>query len=237
MREVWKYIKGYAGLYKISNFGKIWSKGREGTKGGILLLTRSKKGYLYVGLRKEGHQKRYRVSRLVAETFIPNFNNKLEVNHKDGIKINNELTNLEWRTHQENIDHAKKLGLILKGEKSKKTNLINKDVLLIREYLKDEQYSIKQISKVFNVSQRTVSHISLGQSWKHLLEEGESLGEHRTAKGIRNAASKLTEDDVREIKRLLVIGNLTQRKIGNMFGVDHAIIGRIKKGKAWKHVM
>lgn len=235
MKEVWEEIKGYEGLYFVSNLGRVVSRVREGAKGGVLIFTKNSKGYLTVGLCKHGTQNKFRVNRLVAKAFISNPHNKPEVNHINGNKKNNRVDNLEWVTHQENIDHAVENSLILKGENSDRTNLTDKDVLCIREYLKDESYSIKDIARIFNVSQRAVSFISLGQTWKHLLKEDETVGKHRSAKGSKNAASKLNEEKVKEIKKFILEGK-SQRDIGRMFGVDKAVIGRIKNGTAWKHV-
>ena len=77
----------------------------------ILKTNKNKKGYLYVVLSKNGKSKIVRIHRLVAQTFIPNLQNKPQVNHIDGIKSNNVVSNLEWCTNSENQKHAFKLGL------------------------------------------------------------------------------------------------------------------------------
>lgn len=243
MREVWKFIEGYEGLYEVSNYGKILSLARKDSRGAnvsqrIMKQNKNKKGYLSVGLCKDRFQIPCRVNRLVAEAFIPNPENKPEVNHKDGVKDNNRVENLEWVTHQENIDHAVKNHLIPRGEDSHKTNLTDRDVSRIRDYLKDGSYSIKQIAAIFNTTQKAVSLISLGKSWKHLLKEDDKpVGGHRRPKGSKNPASKLTEEDVKKIQILAYDGKVKQRDIGKMFGVDHAVIGRIRNGTAWTHIL
>lgn len=102
--EVWKDIKGYEGLYQVSNFGRVKSLFRYKK---ILKLCKSESGYLCVNLYKNKKMKRITVHRLVAENFI----NKptLEVNHKDGNKENNFISNLEWVTTKENIIHRFKV--------------------------------------------------------------------------------------------------------------------------------
>ena len=84
MKEEWKDIKGYEGLYQVSNLGRVKSLNyrRTGNEK-ILSLRKHKNGYVYIGLSKNGKTKHLRVHRLVAETFISNPNNYLEVNHKD----------------------------------------------------------------------------------------------------------------------------------------------------------
>ena len=110
MKEVWKDIRGFEGIYKISNFGRIKSFKRV-EDGYILSNKNSKNGYLSVVLINTNNKKiRYtRIHRLVAEAFIPNPENKREVNHIDGNKQNNLISNLQWATSSENIRHAIKL--------------------------------------------------------------------------------------------------------------------------------
>ena len=71
-------------------------------------------GYVYIFLMKDNKSKNFRLHRLVAEAFIPNPENKLQVNHKDGNKLNNNVNNLEWCTHRQNINHAKENNLYKK---------------------------------------------------------------------------------------------------------------------------
>ncbi len=109
--EEWKDIKGYEGLYQISNLGRVKSlpKVRDlyfRTDERILALS-THKGYLQVGLHKNNKRKLYRVHRLVAETFIPNPNNYKEVNHKDCNKQNNYIDNLEWCDRKYNVSYSK----------------------------------------------------------------------------------------------------------------------------------
>lgn len=110
MEEIWKDIDGYDGLYKVSNLGRIMSFHRGKTK--LLSLTnKNEKGYLKLTLCKNGKQKTYKVHRLVANAFLPNENEYNELNHKDGNKLNNCVSNLEWITHKENIMHSYRTGL------------------------------------------------------------------------------------------------------------------------------
>ena len=107
MMEIWKDIKGYEGLYQVSNLGRVKSlKNRE-----KILNPFSDNNYLNVDLFKNRKKKRYKIHRLVAITFIPNIDNKPEVNHIDGNKENNCISNLEWTTSSENMQHAFKMGL------------------------------------------------------------------------------------------------------------------------------
>ena len=126
--EVWKDINGYEGLYQISNYGNVRSldryvngnNGSKALKKGIVLKKQiTNKGYYDVGLYKNGKAKYLLVHRLVAEHFIPNPENKRTVNHKDGNKLNNHVSNLEWVTHSENQIHAFNNGLQKTTKKQK----------------------------------------------------------------------------------------------------------------------
>ena len=105
--EIWEDIADYEGLYQVSSLGRVKSLGNyKSSKEKILKLRSDRKGYLRVDLCKEGKRKTYTVHRLVAQAFIPNLENKLEVNHKDEDKTNNKVENLEWVTRKENINHG-----------------------------------------------------------------------------------------------------------------------------------
>lgn len=95
MEEIWKDIDGFEKLYQISNFGRVFSKRRN-----KIMKLNLRKNYLRVGFNKEGVYYCFQVHRLVAQAFIPNPDNKEEVNHIDCDKQNNNVSNLEWATIQ-----------------------------------------------------------------------------------------------------------------------------------------
>lgn len=103
MQEIWKDIKGYEGLYQVSNLGRVKSLPRKNvTKEKILNGGNNGDGYIKVSLSN----KLYYVHRLVAEAFIPKIEGKNFVNHIDENKSNNNVNNLEWCTNKENINHS-----------------------------------------------------------------------------------------------------------------------------------
>lgn len=113
--EVWKDIKGYEGLYQVSNLGNIKSLRKwNGARGKhiyepcerILTPTDNGYGYLIIGLKKNLARKNHYVHRLVAEAFIENPNNYPQINHKDFNRKNNNVDNLEWCTQKQNNQHS-----------------------------------------------------------------------------------------------------------------------------------
>lgn len=115
--SIWKKIEGYDN-YSVSDDGKI----RNDKSGNVKATSHESKGRVYrqVSLYSNGTGRTFTVHKLVAKAFIPNPNNRKEINHKDGNPENNNVNNLEWCTHKENIDHAWRTGLCkpIKGRPS-----------------------------------------------------------------------------------------------------------------------
>ena len=111
--EIWKDIPGFEGRYQVSNIGNIRSL--QDNHGNERIQARatwvSSKGYQYVQLFVKDVRHNVSVHHAVASAFIPNPEKKYTVNHKDGNKLNNQVTNLEWMTYSENLKHAHATGL------------------------------------------------------------------------------------------------------------------------------
>jgi hypothetical protein len=129
--EIWKDISDYEGLYQASSLGRIRSldrykitKNRYGKikakiKGIFLKPSINHDGYYEIVLSKNGKSKMFRLHRVIAKTFLDNLENKPQVNHIDGNKLNNNINNLEWCTCKENINHAWENGLSYISDKHK----------------------------------------------------------------------------------------------------------------------
>jgi hypothetical protein len=127
-KEIWREVDGYEGLYQVSNFGRVKSLPRATTSGKILKIQINPKNkYCYVGLCRDNKKASKRVHILVANAFLGTNPNKLQVNHKDGNKANNKVSNLEYCTQSENMKHAYLIGL----EKRKGLQVIDLDTLKI----------------------------------------------------------------------------------------------------------
>jgi len=165
VEEIWKDIKGYEKLYQISNLGKVKS------------FCRSKERILKIGIRPDGYEqiflcmhysrKHYFVHRLVALHFLKNPENKPEINHKNGIKTNNCVDNLEWVTHKENMHHAILNGLENKrGEAHPNVKLTWENVIEIKTLLQSK-VSCDTIANKYNVSIPTVYAIKNKHAWNY----------------------------------------------------------------------
>lgn len=141
--------------YIITEKGEIINK-RNGKK---VKPQPNGKGYLRVSI---GGKMRF-VHRLVAEKYVPNPENKPQVNHKDGNKLNNSVENLEWVTNMENRQHAVKNLLHLTGEKCSWSKLTQKDVVFIRL---SKDLTAKELAEKYNVSVSTIRAVKQGKSWK-----------------------------------------------------------------------
>lgn len=161
-----KPIEGFNEKCFVSDDGKVYSIRRQGHKGGFVKQRMNNSGYLRVALSKNGKSKAYFVHRLVAQAFIPNPENKQFVNHKDGDKTNNRMSNLEWCTKSENMQHAVKTGLVhyhgLLGEKHPQCKISDADALEIIRLRKSGVLS-HILAKQYGVTGATIRNIVYGR--------------------------------------------------------------------------
>ena len=141
MKEEWKPIKGYEGLYEVSNMGRV--KSLYYGKDIILKQGMDHNGYMVLGLSKDGTRSTKKVHRLVATAFIRNTNNYEVVNHKNGNKKDNTVDNLEWCTSSYNIKHAYHNRLM-------NTDAQKKSVILYKKY--GEYKSITEAAEALGVN-------------------------------------------------------------------------------------
>lgn len=195
--EIWKDIEEYEGLYQISSLGNVISLDRyvkrwcyksnknvnHFVRGVVKKGWIKDNGYLAVKLHNDGSYKSFYIHRLVAKAFIHNPNNKPQVNHKNGIKDDNRMVNLEWVNNSENLKHSydkgirsvsdstrKKIGKSHQGELSSNSILEKEDVIEIRKIAKRRgyRYGLKELSNKYRVSRGTISDVVQRRTWNHI---------------------------------------------------------------------
>lgn len=185
--QVWKDIAGYEGLYQISSTGEVKRVERYYTqlngltgKVNTKLLSEmimkpfeDEDGYLRISLIKENSRKKHFVHRLVAINFIPNPENKPEVNHKEGNKKDNRVEMIEWNTTSENQIHAivNKLYVTAKGETAGQAKLKEVQVREIHKLWKSGEVTQEYLSNMFGVASSAISRIVNGVRWRHVYDE------------------------------------------------------------------
>jgi hypothetical protein len=173
MNEEWKDIKGYEGLYQVSNLGRVKSLDRvsngQPKRGQILKPFKSSFRYLAVEVSRNAVTKSVPVHRLVAQAFLPNPDNLPQINHKDGIKENNHVNNLEFCTAKHNSKHAVSSGLRVaaKGERCACSKLKEGEVREIRS-LYSRGVPKEEIAKIFKITRENIRFIVNRITWKHI---------------------------------------------------------------------
>ena len=164
--ERWKEIKETNGRYEISNKGRVWSNVTEKYLAGSISNT----GYHLITITpiENGGPKPRLAHRLVAEHFLRKPRGKTEVNHKDGCKTNNHVSNLEWVTSKENTQHAHDMGLLAKGEQNGQAKLTEAQAQEALTGTVKHGVSYQYYADKFGVSKYTIKHIKQRDSWMHL---------------------------------------------------------------------
>lgn len=227
----WKQVilNGKRTIYSVSNTGLVMNSKTNY----ILKANKSRKGYLLVGI--ENHS--CKVHRLVAEAFIPNPENKPQVNHINGDKECNWVGNLEWSTCRENIHHAinHKLFYVGLGEKANSAVYTDEQVHQVCKLLETQKFTNVEIAKLTGVDAYTVSKIKCKEEWNHISNNYNIPKPIQNAKGSAAAASKYTDKQIHEVCKKLKEG-ISMATIARETGVGYDMIFRIKKGLNWSHI-
>ncbi len=166
--ERWKDIPGYEGQYQVSDQGRIKSFAAKVPY--LRKLNLSDKGYFTIMLSLNNKSKRLGVHRLVMLAFVGP--SELEVNHKNAIKTDNRLENLEYVTHSGNMKHAFDMGLMKlipkdgHGENNTSAKLKKEDIILIRKI--GRKWSQQELATLFNVNRSLIGYILNRKLWKHI---------------------------------------------------------------------
>jgi HNH endonuclease/NUMOD4 motif-containing protein len=166
--EIWKSVAGYEGLYEVSSHGRVKTlrttpRGCRAKNYPYLALNPNNCGYFTVNLSRDGKTRGFSVHRLVAAAFIGPRPDKHDVNHIDLNKTNNHAINLEYLTHQDNLQHA------VKHRGSWQRKLTEQHVREIRKLLAGGVTQV-EVAKRYGVSQPAIGQIKSGQIWSHVKE-------------------------------------------------------------------
>lgn len=213
--EIWKPIPDYE-KYHGSTFGRV--KSFWGKTPRILKPALKEDGYLIVNLSEGGKSKTFKVARLVAITFLPNPENKPEVNHLHG-RFNHYVGSLEWATKVENMQHACETGLKRSGEGHYAAKLTNAQVKYIRE--NPDNLTMLQFGKMFGVSESAISLIQRGKTYKNVggvIRQVQKQPANRLPAGKRN-----------KIRKLAATGQYSQHQLARMFDCSRSSVANIIK--------
>ena len=158
--------------YEIDLTGNVWSKARMSSSGHLLkrklmTIVTDNKGYLKVMLSKDGKQHNVAHHRLFAESWIPNPLNLPCINHKNGIKTDNTISNLEWCDLKYNSLHKARVLHIQQGETQARSVLKEDQIPVIRQ-MRQEGTTLREIGEHFGVSIGTIHHVVKNRSWTHI---------------------------------------------------------------------
>lgn len=227
MTEQWKSIQGFEGVYEVSNEGRVRRlAGAFGTsKTRVLKPKKHTGGYVCYGISLQGEVSYFTAHRLVAQAFLGERPEAMTVNHIDGNKLNNRIENLEYITQGENNLHAvRELGQRI-GSKHYAAVLNEVAVINIKQNLLSK-YTDTEIGKMYEVSRSVIKQIRRGKNWKHI------DGDYSPPPSRK----KLTDDDVREIRKLRSQGK-RQKDIAIQYGVSPSLIWGIASGRKYRNVL
>ena len=229
----WKTVEvlGEFTRYEISNDGLV----RNRITRTILSPRFNQQGYLDVNLYTSVGQTKQKIHRLVAKAFIPNPENKLQVNHLDGDKTNNNVENLEWATNQENIVHAVETGLN-KTYGTHNANNIYDEVQIhqVCKLLEDVKNTGDKISNITGVSRDTVADIASRRRWVRISSQY-NIPTSRVRRG-EEVSGVHTEAQIREVCMLLENPKNSAPAISKLTGVSETAVADVACGRSWKNV-
>lgn len=232
--------------YEISNKGRVrrLTVSASTPKGYIFPIKITKSGYNRARLYKNGKPSYYFVHRLVLSAFIgKRSSKKWHVNHKNGNKLDNKLENLEYCTLQDNFKHAVRLGLTAKGERNSKSKITEKQVKQFRKLYYLQGFSSVEIARRFNLKSSLVNKCVNGETWSHIAfsKKEKKLKEagykfKNSNSGEKNPRAKLTEKDVKEIRKMYRPIYGIKARLAKIFNVQSATICSILNKRNWKNI-
>lgn len=226
--------------YLVSNMGRI-----VGAKGNLLNASKSSSGYMIIGFYGDKQQKTTSVHRAVVETFVGEIPKNKNIDHIDGIKHNNKLSNLEIVTRSENQKRAYKLGLVTgcKGASNGGSILTNAQIFEIYDMVIDGK-SNDEIGTHYRVHPRYISLIRHGKRWGHLYHTHQistiaNQDRKSDKRGIILTSVRATSDGFNLAMQLLKEiedGKVAAKKLAEKYNLHPTTISHIKHKKTWRNV-
>lgn len=233
----WKkvyWMNGEETKYSISNIGIV-----RNDKKNKLLKTNFSKGYERISLTHNGKQKQFFIHRLVATAFIPNPENKPEVNHKNGIKSCNYDYNLEWVTRSENEIHAHKTGLV-KINRENSTYLTKKQIKKICKLLEENKLNQSEIAKKVGCDRHAVyailkrkSHTDISSDYN--LDNYEVKTDF-SKKGDAHDSTKYPDKEIKKVCELIDSGKYELPEIAKITNIPYQTIRNVYYGSCRKDI-
>lgn len=175
IKEIWKDVVGYEGLYRVSNWGRIKSLyNYKGTNERILAPTSMRTGHLQVNLCKNKIKKHHLVHRLMTRAFVGPCPEGMECCHNDGNPTNNYISNIRYDTHKSNSNDMTIHGTSCarktppKGSSNGFSKLTENNVIEINTLLNEGELVQREIAEIFNVSRSTITLIHNKKTWRHV---------------------------------------------------------------------
>lgn len=225
--EEWRPVAEFPDHYEVSSHGRVRSLMRPAMSptakckmygGRILKPNLTTWGYHQVPLSIERVRYMRRVHTLVLEAFVGP-SNGLVCNHKDAVRTNNRLDNLEWVTQHQNVRHA----IDVMGQRFGRPSCIGDDAVAEALRLREIGWTIRAVAEHFGVTQRVIQRATLG------------CGHENMPKGEDNPYARLTDDLVREVRQLRATG-LSAARIAKQLGFGKSTIKKVISGETWGHV-
>lgn len=163
--EEWRSVS-FGNRYEVSNLGRVRSLRRKGPK--LMKLAVINSGARQVKLSSGSVQKHLLVHRLVALAFLPNSESRSDVNHIDGNKANNRLSNLEWLSNADNQRHAVSMGIRRLGSAHHRSKLTEAEVVAMHHDARDRSMSFSDLAAQYGISVSQVRNIISRKNWGHL---------------------------------------------------------------------
>lgn len=178
MIELWRPIRGYEGLYEVSDKGQVRSLTTRGR--GVLSLRKAPKilkpdfnqnGYPRIALSKDRLIRKHFIHRLVLEAFVGPKPHRLEACHFNGVRDDNRSDNLGWVTRKENCSHREKHGTNGYGESNSYSKLTNEQAVEVYERAHNGKEPLSSIAEKYSITHSTVSYIKSGKTWAKIIRE------------------------------------------------------------------